>query len=313
MKRIGLGIFAGIFVMTGCATTGFRAGAPEGAVDVIAHRGASAYAPENTLAAFRLAKQLNADWFELDCTLTKDGEVIVIHDNDTERTTGVPGNVANITLAHLKKLDAGAWKDPKFAGEPLPTLAESLDLAKTLQIGVYVEIKDSANDYALMRRILEYAGDAKSFSKRQRRRVCGMIRDSRSRNYDLTMKVIGQIRDRNMTRQAVIQSFSPVVCAVALAEAPDIRTEFLAAKDEDKPEQWPMVLRWEQLLRPAGFNLHHGSVDPALVQRLHKEGKTIAVWTVDDEPAMRRLAGWGVDAIITNKPGLCLRVLDRKN
>ena len=72
--------------MTGCVTT-YRAGAPEGCIDVIAHRGASAYAPENTMAAFRLAAEQGADWFELDCTLTKDGEVIVIHDNDVERTT----------------------------------------------------------------------------------------------------------------------------------------------------------------------------------------------------------------------------------
>lgn len=297
--------------MNGCVTTGFRAGAPEGEIDVIAHRGASAYAPENTLAAFKLAKEQNADWFELDCTLSKDGEVVVIHDNDTERTTGMPGKVAEKTLADLRKLDAGSWKAPKFAGERLPTLAESLDLAKDVGIGVYVEIKDSANDYALMRRILDYAGDTPTLSKRQLRRVCGMIRDSRSRNYALTRKVITQIRERNMTRQAVIQSFSPVICAVALAEAPDVQTEFLAAKDEDKPEQWPKVLRWEELLRPAGFNLHQGSVEPALVQRLHNQGKTIAVWTVDDEPTMRRLAGWGVDAIITNKPDLCLGALDR--
>ena len=79
MRRY-LGLAAmGVVMMTGCATT-YRAGAPEGSIDVIAHRGASAYAPENTLAAFALAAEQGADWFELDCTLTKDGEVIVIHD-----------------------------------------------------------------------------------------------------------------------------------------------------------------------------------------------------------------------------------------
>lgn len=311
VKYLWLVPLAGILVMTGCATSGFRAGAPQGEIDVIAHRGASAYAPENTLAAFRLASEMRADWFELDCTLTKDGQVIVIHDDDTERTTGAPGKVARLTLAQLKALDAGAWMDPRFAGEPLPTLAEALDLARQLNIGVYVEIKDSAADHAVMRRILEYADGIDTLSPRQRRQVLKMIRDSRSRNYELTTKVIDLIRERRMKHQAVIQSFSPIVCAVALAQAPEIRTELLAAKDEKKPEQWPLALRWEQLLGAAGFNLHVDSVDSALIQNLHRHGKTIAVWTVDDKANMTRLANWGVDAIITNKPDLCLRVLGR--
>jgi len=311
VKYASLGLILGVLAMTGCATTGFRAGAPDGAIDVIAHRGASAYAPENTLAAFKLARELNADWFELDCTLTRDGEVIVIHDDDTERTTGVPGKVAKMTLAELKPLDAGGWKAPEFTGERLPTLAEALDLAKTLEIGVYIEIKDSANDYALRRRILEATDGSKMMSARQRHQVAGMIRDSKSRNYQLTMDVIKLVRDRRMKRHVVIQSFSPIVCAVSLCEAPQMRTEFLAAKNEEKPEQWPYVLRWEQLLGAAGFNLETDSTDPETVARLHRENKTIAVWTVDDEETMRRLADWGVDAIITNKPDVCLRVLGR--
>ena len=312
MKWKLLGLMFGVLAMSGCATTGFKAGAPDGAIDVIAHRGASAYAPENTLAAFKLAREQNADWFELDCTLTKDGEVVVIHDDDTERTTGVPGKVAKMTLAEVKALDAGAWKSPEFAGERMPTLAEALDLAKGLQIGVYIEIKDSANDYALMRRILESTDGSKTLSPHQRRQVARMIRESKSRNYDLTVAVIDLVRRHGMKHQVVIQSFSPIVCAVALHDAPQLRTEFLAAKDEKKPEQWPYVLRWEQLLGSAGFNLHTDSVDPQLVARLHDEGKSIAVWTVDDEQTMKRLADWRVDAIITNKPGICLRALGRK-
>jgi len=244
--------------------------------------------------------------------LTKDGEVIVIHDDDTERTTGVPGKVAKMTLAEVNALDAGSWKGPEFAGERLPTLAEALDLAKSLQIGAYIEIKDSANDYALMRRVLEATDGSNTLSARQRRQVAGMIRDSKSRNYELTMDVIKLVRDRRMKRQVVIESFSPIVCAIALHEAPEMRTEFLAAKDNKKPEQWPYVLRWEQLLGAAGFNLDTDSLDRDTVARLHSENKTIAVWTVDDEETMRHLADWGVDAIITNKPDLCRRVLGRK-
>ena len=110
----------GSVLMSGCAT--YRAGAPKGSVDVIAHRGASAYAPENTLAAFHLASEMNADWFELDCTLTQDGEIIVIHDDTIDRTTPAEGRVADLALAELKALDAGSWRDPEFADERLPTL-----------------------------------------------------------------------------------------------------------------------------------------------------------------------------------------------
>jgi len=296
--------------MTGCATPGFRAGAPEGAIDVIAHRGASAYAPENTLAAFALAADMKADWFELDCTLTKDGEVIVIHDSDIERTTGHLGRVKDLTLAQLKALDAGSWKDSTFAGEGLPTLAEALDLAKERQIGVYVEIKNSDDDNQLMTEIIHMTDGHDRLRPRIKRQLLSMIRDSGSRNFELTQKAIELVRDRDMERQIVIQSFAPIVCAVALIEAPEIRTELLASKDEKKPHHWPLYLRWAELLEPAGFNTNNDTLDEALLAQFHAQGMTTAVWTVDDEADMKRLAQWGVDAIITNTPDVCLQVLE---
>ncbi len=91
----------GCLAMNGCASG--ETDRPEGRVDVIAHRGARAYAPENTLAAFALAAEMGADWFELDCRLTLDGEVIVIHDDTIERTTGAEGVVSEMTLAELRR------------------------------------------------------------------------------------------------------------------------------------------------------------------------------------------------------------------
>lgn len=299
----------GVIVMTGCVTT-YQAGAPEGCIDVIAHRGASAYAPENTLAAFALAAEQGADWFELDCTLAKDGEVVVIHDNDLERTTdrGAKDKVADLTIAELKTLDAGAWKDPKFAGERLPTLAEALDFAQG-RIGVYIEIKNAANDDRLMAEIMQIAGDCDELSPRMWRKIMNCIRENGTRNLELTRKVIDHVRARRMKHQIVIQSFSPVVCAIALEEAPDLRTEFLASKDDEKPERWPLILRWEDLLNPHGFNVNLDSLDPGLLARVHGERRSMAVWTLDDAAEMRRVAEWGADAIITNVPDVCLRVL----
>jgi glycerophosphoryl diester phosphodiesterase len=300
----------GVVIMCSCATkSGFKAGAPEGAIDIIAHRGASAYAPENTLSAFNLAADLKADWFELDCTLTKDGEVLVIHDDTTERTTGHEARVEHMTLAELKQLDAGTWKDAKFAGERLPTLGESLELARDRGIGVYIEVKNSDDDTALMDRILEMAEGHATMPNSQRAELIPTIRRNGSRNFALAERVIAEVRRRNMQDQVVIQSFSPIVCAVTLQEAPDIRTELLGCTDDKKPERWPWFQRWAALLRPAGFNVSNGTLDQELVKQWHRDGMTTAIWTVDEESDVRRLAEWGVDAIITNKPDVCLKAL----
>jgi glycerophosphoryl diester phosphodiesterase len=93
----------------------------------IAHRGASAVAPENTLAAFERAKALGADGIELDVQLCSDGVPVVIHDTTVERTTDGSGRVADMTLTQLKELDAGSWFSPVFSAEPIPTLMETLE------------------------------------------------------------------------------------------------------------------------------------------------------------------------------------------
>src|SRR5438876_4057740 len=95
------------------------------ATEIIAHRGASADAPENTVAAFKLAFEQGADGFEADYCLTRDGKIICIHDENTQRTTGIDGVVSRMTLDELRRLDAGVWKGTKFIGEKLPTLQEA--------------------------------------------------------------------------------------------------------------------------------------------------------------------------------------------
>lgn len=110
---------------------------------VVAHRGFSGECPENTLAAFRRAIELGADFFETDVRLSRDGTPVLIHDSAVNRTTDGKGPLAALTLDEIKRLDAGSWKGAEFAGERVPTLAEALDLARGL-IGVCIEIKDPA-------------------------------------------------------------------------------------------------------------------------------------------------------------------------
>jgi glycerophosphoryl diester phosphodiesterase len=111
---------------------------------VIAHRGASGHAPENTLAAFERAVQLGAGFIETDLHLTRDARFVAIHDATLERTTNGRGNVHDFTLAELRQLDAGMWFDREFMGQRIPTLEEVLKFGKEHDVIFYLEVKYDA-------------------------------------------------------------------------------------------------------------------------------------------------------------------------
>ncbi|NFV12756.1 glycerophosphodiester phosphodiesterase [Clostridium sporogenes] len=108
---------------------------------ILAHRGASAYAPENTMVAFKKAIDMNADGIELDVHLSKDGRIVIIHDEKVDRTTNGKGEVKDFTLDELKKLDAGFWFSDEYEGERIPTLEELLKLINNTNIYLNIEIK----------------------------------------------------------------------------------------------------------------------------------------------------------------------------
>src|SRR5687767_2479124 len=96
-------------------------------VDNVAHRGASGYAPENTIAAFDKGVEMKADYIEIDVQRSKDGELVIIHDTKVDRTTDGTGNVKDLTFEQIRSLDAGSWKGEQFKGEKIPTFDEILD------------------------------------------------------------------------------------------------------------------------------------------------------------------------------------------
>jgi glycerophosphoryl diester phosphodiesterase len=126
-------------------------------VEIIGHRGASFDAPENTRPSIRLAWQQRADAVEFDVYLTKDGQIVVIHDADTKRVAGVDKRVVDQTLDELRVLDVGKWKDPKFAGEKIPTLAEALALTPADK-RVFIEVKCGPEIVPELKRVLAQAG-----------------------------------------------------------------------------------------------------------------------------------------------------------
>src|SRR3990167_2926706 len=111
----------------------------------IAHRGACAYAPENTIASFTKAAQLGMKWLEFDVMQSVDGEVIVFHDETLDRTTNGKGDVDRYPYSYLRTLDAGAWFNPAFSGERIPTLIQTLEFLENTNMNANVEIKAMGN------------------------------------------------------------------------------------------------------------------------------------------------------------------------
>ena len=158
------------FAVLAAATAGTQAPARAERPWLIAHRGASAYAPENTIPAFRLAADQGSDFVEFDLQLTKDRQVVCLHDNSLERTTDVEevfpdrfrrgGNapqrwmLEDFTLAEIKRLDAGGWFDPKFRGTRIPTFAETIDALRG-KAGLFIELKTPERYQGIERLILD--------------------------------------------------------------------------------------------------------------------------------------------------------------
>ena len=243
---------------------------------IVAHRGASGHAPENTLAAFRVAKELGADFIELDVTLTLDEEVIVIHDDTVDRTTNGTGRVDQLTLTELKKLDAGAWWGPEFADESIPTLAEVLELARGEDIGLYIEVKPSKEKHPI-----------------------------------LTDRVIDLVREGDMTESVVIQSFDPQVVTRVLQRMPEASPQLLAFKPALRPEG-KAIRSGAVGYNPWSIWLALPIMGPWLIRRLQGAGLTISVWTVNSPIKMEAFAGLGIDAIITDVPDVARRATPRQ-
>jgi glycerophosphoryl diester phosphodiesterase len=143
----------GVLAAVGVALLMFLVTRIQRPVSVIAHRGASAEAPENTLAAFRLAIDQKADFIELDVQESADGEVVAVHDSDLMKLGGPPGKIWELTAAELRAVDIGRRVDPKYAGEGVPTLAEVLALAKG-RVGVIVELKSYGHNDRLEEKVV---------------------------------------------------------------------------------------------------------------------------------------------------------------
>ena len=244
-------------------------------MEIIAHRGASHDAPENTLAAVRLAWAQHAAALEVDVHLTADERLAVIHDPDTQRTAGAARVVAESTLSELRQLDVGRWKDSRVAGEKIPALEDVLALVPDGK-RVFVELK--SNGDATVRAL--------------QRAVAFALAPSDQR--------VPLRRD-----QIAIITFDLPTAAAAKRALPGHEVCWLAEAGREAPR--PTLLEIAADARAAGLDGidvdAQWSLPKDLVQQIRRNGFKLYVWTVDDAPLAQRLAAAGVDALTTNRPG----------
>jgi glycerophosphoryl diester phosphodiesterase len=240
---------------------------------IIAHRGASANAPENTIAAFKLAVDHLADAVELDAMLSQDGEVIVFHDDTVNRTTDGQGYVKDLTFAALRKLDAGSSFSTDYANEPIPTLAEVFDaFGKSLYINIELKNYSSPLD-----RISEKVGD--------------IIKE-----YAFQDRVL--ISSFNPLNLLKIKRILPTV-PVALITMPGLLGTIL------KSPQF-------QFLSPQIIHPNFSDLNEKFIQKQHKSGRRVHAWTLNESKDLRRLISLNIDGIITDKPKLARKILEEE-
>lgn len=248
---------------TGLALSTF-AGRPASRPLVIAHRGDSARAPENTLAAFDSAVRAGADMVELDVHLTRDGQPVVLHDHTVDRTTNGRGRVSDLTLAQVRALDAGGWFGRAFAGERIPTLEEVLVRMKG-RAKVLIELKEVESDASAAALV----------------RAC----------HDL-------IRRLGMTGQTRFQTFYPRNLAALKAQVRDVPFDLLYGVEELSCR----AVLYANGERAAGINRRFETLSRADLLLAHGLGMSVFAYTIDGADAFDSAIARGVDGIITNAP-----------
>jgi glycerophosphoryl diester phosphodiesterase len=234
---------------------------------IVAHRGASSDAPENTLRSFRLGWEQGADAIEADFHLTRDGQIVCMHDGTTGRTGNADLKIGECTLEELRKLDVGLHRGAQFAGERIPTLAEVL---ATVPKGgrVFLELKSGPAIAAAVRAELH--------------------------------------RTQFLLSQLMIISFDSVVLAEAKRRLPEVKTSWLCGFHGLQGGWSPSIDEILKVLRDCGADgldcNAHECVNYTFVRKLREAGKGFHTWTVDLPATAKRFTELGVDSITTNCP-----------
>ena len=248
---------------------------------VIAHRGASATYPENTIAAFSAGIDQGADMVEIDVHMSQDGELIVIHDDSLERTTNARSvypdrtdfRIASMTTPEIAALDAGSWKAESFHGVTVPHLAEVLALVHATRTGLLLEVKHPAH----------YPGIAEAIAE--------------------SLKAVPDYLDRALAAgMLVVQSGDWNFVREFHGLAPEISVGVLGRPGLDELREFAT---WVDQVNP-----EYATADAGYLQLVHELGMSSLVWTVDGVDDMEKAIDLGADGIITNVPDSLVQMLE---
>lgn len=235
-----------------------------------AHRGASGYAPENTLEAFKLAAEMGADGLELDVQLTKDGEIVVAHDEKIDRVSNGTGKVTDYTLEELKQLNFNKTHPEYSEVCRIPTLREVFECLKDSRLTINIELKTGA---------IFYDG--------------------------IEEKVVKLVKEMGYENRVLYSSFNHHSVLKVKEYQPDAKLAFLYSHELSKVAEYAKMNGVHAVNPSITCTLHEEEM-----KECKKNNIEINVWTVNREKDMRRLIGMGVDAIITNYPDVALKVLE---
>ena len=230
---------------------------------IFAHRGASAIAPENTMAAFKKAVEAGATWIETDVDVLKDGTPILIHDSSLDRTTNRSGSYYDLTVSDLDDIDAGSWFSPEFAGERIPTLAQLVAFMNETGLNANIEIKSSEAGAQMSLQLV-----------------------------DAILKELEALDGP----QVIISSFNHVLLKIFKDKAPQYSVGALFVAEN----LWD---DWKSILELVGADYIHpddSTLTRAQVQAFREAGYGVNVWTVNSPARANELFNWGVTGIFTD-------------
>lgn len=234
---------------------------------LIGHRGVAAHAPENTLASLRKAAEMGLRWVEFDVRLSRDGHVMLFHDEHLSRTTDGRGRLGEHDLAVLKTLDAGSRFSPLFRGEQIPTLAEAIAVLRPLNLGANVELKpDSGRERETARAVVQ------------------VLRDALRNDWPAALPA------------PVISSFSMLALSESAAAAPEWEHALLVKTIPDD---------WQRRLAALGARALHCNarwLGPKRAAQVRGVGVPLRCYTVNSAAMAQKLFGWGVNAVFTDAP-----------
>ncbi|HAG1882950.1 TPA: glycerophosphoryl diester phosphodiesterase [Salmonella enterica] len=231
---------------------------------LIAHRGMSCLAPENTLSAFSLAKKYNIDWIECDVDILQDGTLVVSHDDTLDRCTDKHGKLHTLRAEDLRHIDAGSWFSDKYVNERIPTVHSLIQLANKIKLNLNIEIKSCTTGAYYTHKLID--------------------------------GIIIALDELDERRELIVSSFNYLILHEIKKQRPKTKVACLF-EAHTLYDDWKSIIEWcgAEYIHPENKELTEN-----MIQKFKSENLKINVWTVNDLGRANELFNWGVDGIFTD-------------